>query len=230
MRTTSSRGVVVSRIVAGATLVALLVAACANGSSGRDAAIAANEAQVDGGGWDMLAMQADEVERFDTLAEMGQIADFVLIAQATGVDGVRRVGPEGDEGIDLAQVRFEVVRAIGDWNKDSIVLEFFIPTPQALKALEEQVAGFPPTVLAVRDKGAGDPEEEGLYRLVNSESLWTAQPDGGLVAPLAEDHSDREFASELADVKDLEELGDHLEAARRGCDGECGLSQAAWNR
>lgn len=228
MRTTSDKSVAAFRAAVSVVLVALLAAACSDGTGERVGASAvANEAQADGGGWSQLAMQANEVERFDTLAEMGKIADFVLIAQAAGVDGVRRVGPEGSEGIELAQVRFEVIRAIGDWDEKSILLEFYVPTPEAMSALEAQVVGFPPTVLAVREKAD---KEAGFYRLVNSRSLWTEQPDGGLVAPLAEDPGGEEFASELTELKGLEDLGDHLEAARRDCDGECGLSQAAWNR
>ena len=218
-----------SRAAAGVVLAALLVAACADGSGQREtmAAVAADEAQADGGAWRTFATMAEEVEGFDTLAEMGKIADAVLIAQATGVDGVRRVGPGGDGGIDLVQIRFAVIRAIGDWHEDSVVLELDRPAAAMIAALEEQVPGLPPTLVAVRDKGG---EEAGSHRLVNSLSLWTEQPDGGLVAPLAEDPSGRELASELADLESLEDLGDHLEAARRDCDPECGLAQAAWNR
>ena len=190
MATTSSNNsngmAAVLRVAASVVVAVLLVAACSDGSG---EGVAANDAQSGGGGWDMLPIAADEVEYFDSLAQMGKMADIVVIAQPTGVDGTRRVGPEGDEGIDLAQVRFEVIRPISDWDKDSIVLEFPVASPEAYKALEEQVAGFPPAVLAVRDLGTVEPDRAGLYRLMNSESLWTEQPDGsGLVAPLAEEH------------------------------------------
>lgn len=238
MRTTSntSKGLVaVFRVVAGVVLAALLVAACSDGSGEREnaaAAAAANEAQADGGGWDVFAMQANEVEGFATLTEMGMMADDVMIAQATGVDGVRHAGAEREEGIDLAQVRFEVIRSISDWDaSESVVVEFYVPTPESAKALEERITGFPPTLLALREKRTREGKETGFYRLVNSRSLWAEQPDGGLVAPLAEDvGGEPEFASELAEIKSLEDLGDHLDAARRECDGECGLSQAPWNR
>ncbi|HEV7721246.1 MAG TPA: hypothetical protein VGO60_08175 [Iamia sp.] len=227
------------RVAVGVALALLLAAGCSGGSSENAAAVAANEAQTDGGRWDMLAVQADEVEFFHSLAEMGKIADVVVIAQATKVDGVRRVGPEGEEGIDLAQVRFEVIRAVSDWDENSITLDFYVPSREALKALEEQVAGFPPAVLAVRDKGTVEARWAGQFQLVNQESLWTEQPGGGLVAPLAQHDAldaeggggvEREFASELAEIKTLDDLGGLLDAGRRECDGECGLSQAAWNR
>jgi hypothetical protein len=208
-----------------AVLVALLVAACSDGTGERESVAVANEAQADGGGWDVLAAYGNEVEGFDTLAQMGKIADVVVIAQATGVEGVRRVGPEGEEGIDLVQVRFEVIRAISDWDEDSILLELDAPAPDVLEALEEQISGFPPALLAVREKGR---EEAGFYRVVNSRSLWTEQPDGGLVAPLDLDAAGGELA--VAEIRSLEHLGDHLEAARRDCDPECGRSQAAGNR
>ncbi|HMJ76016.1 MAG TPA: hypothetical protein VK507_08590 [Iamia sp.] len=196
----------------------LLVAACSDSSGERaDAVAGVNEAQRGGGGWGTLAIQADWVERYDTLAEMGMKADVVVIAQATGVDGVRRVGGEGLEGINLAQVRFEVIRAISDWDADSVVVEF--DEPNSLKALEE-VAGFPPAVLILREKGTK--EEAGLYRLVNDQALWTEQPDGGVFPPLYGSPSVERYASELGEIKGLEGLGGHLEAARRRCDPECG--------
>jgi hypothetical protein len=195
--------------VAGVVVVGLLVGACSDGSDEREgAAVVVNEAQRGGGGWAALAVQAEYVERYDTLAEMGMKADVVVIAQATGVDGVRG---------GLAQVRFEVVRAISDWDADSVVVELDEVMP--IQALEEQVAGFPPTVLMLRDKGL---EEEGFYRLVNDQALWTEQPDGGLFAPLFGNLMSDTFASELAEMKTLEDLGDHLEEARRECDPECG--------
>jgi hypothetical protein len=58
--------------------------------------------------------------------------------------------------------------------------------------------------------------------LVNSQGLWTEQPDGGLFAPLYESPFDDTFASELGEMKGLDDLGDHLETARRQCDPECG--------
>jgi hypothetical protein len=233
-------------------LALLLVGACSDSRDGENAAVAAvaaNAAQADGGGWRAFATQANEVEGFASLAEMGQIADVVVIAQATGIDGVRRTGGEGDEGIDLAQIRFDVIRAVSDWDSESVVVEFYVGSPEAARALEERVVGFPPTLLALREKGTK--EEAGLYRLVNSKSLWAEQPGGGLIAPLVEvfeppapvtseapgvgeipraDPEDEEFSPELAETKTLNDLGDLLEAARRECDGECGLSQAAWNR
>lgn len=209
-------------------LAVLLVGACSDGSgeSENAAAMAANEAQADGGGWDVFATQANEVEGFSTLAEMGQIADVAVIAQATGVDGMRRTGGDGDEGIDLVQVRFEVIRSISDWHAESVVVELDAGSPAAARALEERVGGFPPTLLALREKGR---EEAGFYRLVNSKSLWTEQPGGGVVAPLVEffevpeaAQEEREFAAERAEINGLEDLADHLEAARQECGPECG--------
>jgi hypothetical protein len=208
--------------VAGVVVVAvLLVAACSDGSGEREdaaAVVMVNEAQRGGGGWSALAIQAEYVEAYDTLAEMGMKADVVVIAQATGVDGVRRRGPEGLAGSALAQIRFEVIRAISDWDADSVVVEF--DEVMSLTALEEQVVGFPPAVLVLREKGTK--EEAGFYRLVNSQGLWTEQPDGGLFAPLFGFPFDGTYASELGEMKGLEDLGDHLEAARRECDPECG--------
>jgi hypothetical protein len=241
--TSSSKGIApVFRAAAGVVLAGLLVAACSDGSGeSENAAAAANEAQADGGGWSMFATQANEVEGFPSLAEMGRIADEVVIAQATGIDGVRTVGPEGQgESIDLAQVRFEVIRSISDWDAESVVVEFYVGSPEAARAFEQRVAGLPPTLLALRDKGL---EEAGFYRLVNSKSLWTEQPGGGLVAPLADPfeaeraaamaeaagpdateapEEPQEFASELAELESLDGLAGHIEEARRECGSECG--------
>lgn len=207
-------------------LSAVLATACSAGPDEVRATVAVNTAQVDGGGWSVLATPADEVERFATLAELGRIADVVLIAQPTGVDGVRRVGPEGLGGHELAQLRFAVVRAVSEWDEDEVVLEVDVPAA-GVEALEEQVAGFPPALLAVRAKVD---EEAGRYRLVSSRALWTEQPGGGLVAPVAEKDLGGALVERLAEVDTLDELGDHLDAARAECDPECGLAQAAWNR
>jgi hypothetical protein len=39
-----------------------------------------------------------------------------------------------------------------------------------------------------------------------------------------------DIGSALDEIKGLDALADHIEAARERCDPECGLSQAAWNR
>jgi hypothetical protein len=207
-----------ARGAAGAVISVLAVAGCSDGSAERVAAsVAVNEAQRGGGGWGTLAVQANWVEQYDTLAEMGMKADVVVIAQAAGIEGVRRVGGEGLEGLNLAQVRFEVIRAISDWDADSIVVE--LDEPYSMKELEEQVAGFPPAVILLRNKGL---EEEGFYRLINDQALWTEQPGGGLLPPLYGYHFDEKYGAELGEMKSLDDLADHLETARRECDPVCG--------
>lgn len=215
MRSTSSVGMsAVLRVAVGVGLLALLVMACTGNTSDRDATVSGpgsgNQPQVDGGGWELLAIEANEVEGFSSLADMGRIADVVVVAQATAIEGVRELG-KGDDAIELAQVRFQVTRAISNWDADSVLVEFLIPSSEVMKALENQIADLPLTILALRDKGD---LEAGYYRLVNSSSLWTEQPSGGLIAPLAEDDG-RDFASEVAEIRGLEDLGDHLEATRR---------------
>ncbi len=203
----------------------LLVAACSGRTAGHeDRTVATNETQAEGGGWRTLARMAEEVEGFPTLAVMAQMADVVVVAQATGIAGGLRA-----EGVDLIRIRFAVVRPVSDWEGRSIVVEIDLSGSTSMESLEQRIAGFPPTLLALREKG--DPGEADRYRLVSSKALWTEQPGGGLIAPLAEDVSGGpDLAAELAETRTLDDLADHLEAAREDCDGECGLSQAPWNR
>ena len=67
------------------------------------------------------------------------------------------------EGLDLARIRFEIIRSVSDGDAESVVVEF-------------------------------------------------------------------DIGSALDEIKGLDALADHIEAARERCDPECGLSQAAWNR
>jgi hypothetical protein len=219
MATTSRRSTAAAARVAVSAMISLLaVAGCSDGSGDRVAAsVEVNEAQRGGGGWGTLAIQANWVEQYDTLSEMAMKADVVVIAQATGVDGVRSSGGEGLENSGFAQVRFDVVRSISDWDADSVVVEF--DQPNSMKELEEQVAGFPPAVIFLRNKGL---EEEGFYRLVNDQALWTEQPDGGLLPPLYGYHFEEKYGTELGAMKSLDDLAEHLVAARRGCDPDCG--------
>jgi hypothetical protein len=202
---------VTARVVA--VLVVLLAVACSGGEGAgpdQDATALADEAQADGGGWGALVGPTHDLERFATLAEIGQEADAVLIGRATGVDDTERAG-------GIAHVRFEVVRAISDGDVEPVVVE--VDVLASPDALEEQVAGFSPAVLMLRE------EEPGSYRLVNAHGLWTEQPDGGVVAPLVAEPTDDLFAAEraeLAELEGLDELGDHLEVARRRCEPECG--------
>jgi hypothetical protein len=211
--------------VGGVVAAALLVAACSGSSSARqEVTVVTNETQAEGGEWRTLARIAEEVEGFPTLADLGKMADVVVVAQATGIAGGLR-----GRGADLIRIRFAVVRPVSDWDEESIVVELDLPSATSVEALDAAVAGFPPALLALREKGG--PDEAGRYRLVSSKALWTEQPGGGLIAPLAEDVSGGpDLAAELTEARKLDGLADHLEAARRDCDGECGLSQAPWNR
>lgn len=170
-------------------------------------------ALADGGGWGAHVGPTHDLERFATLAEMGQEADAVVIGRATGVDDTGQAG-------GIAHVRFEVARAISDGDADDVVVE--VDVLASPDALEERVAELPPAVLVLRD---GEP---GSYRLVNAHGLWTEQPDGGVVAPLTADPLDVLFATEQAELaareglEGVDDLGDHLEAARRRCEPECG--------
>lgn len=196
--------------------VVLFAVACSGGEgAGPDqgAAALADEARTDGGGWGAHVGPTHDLERFATLAEMGQEADAVVLGRPTGVDDPGRAG-------GIAHVRFEVVRDISDGDADDVVVE--VDVLASPDALEEEVAGFPPAVLILRE------QEPGSYRLVNGHGLWTEQPDGGVVAPLTADPLDVLFApeqagqAELAALEGLDDLGDHLGAARRRCEPECG--------
>lgn len=140
---------------AGAAVVAALalVGGCGGVERWEDvpAAGVAEEAQVDGGGWWQLRRVAEEVEGFGSLAEMGAMADVVVIAQPTGVAGVRRVGLDGPEGLDLVGIRLTVLRSIGVWEDDEIVLE----VDRTSELVEADVAGFPPALIGVRHEAGG---------------------------------------------------------------------------
>ena len=60
----------------------------------------------------------------------------------------------------------------------------------------------------LRDKGGA---EAGLYRLVNSQGLWTSTARATVDAPLAEDApGSGPYKNELAEISTIDELADQL--------------------
>lgn len=139
--------------------------------------------------WDTLRIKAFEAEKYETLAEMGEAADVVVIGRLTDFRANRQFqGDASQDVITYAAVDVKIEKVVrGEAPGSTITLEFMLPAPpkRVPAVVEAQRERMPKgkTVMFLRHKrGEG---ESGLYRLVNSYGLWISDR-GELRSPLAE--------------------------------------------
>lgn len=180
--------------------------------------------------WETLRVNADEVEGYESMAEMAIEADAVVLGTIESIDGIRTV--QGDAAEDVvtyvvASVRVDDTLRGSAEASQPILLEFLLnlPVDRTDAAVDDLRRALPDgdLVLFLRAKRGG--EESGRYRLVNSLGLW-AQTTDGLGSPLAgpsEDVDDEEgptgdiglverYADELAGLSTVVDLAEMLRA------------------
>lgn len=139
--------------------------------------------------WGPLRVQGDEVEGYSSLSEMADEADAVVRGRFAGYGPSRTLGTDTPEDtVTYAAAEVEVVEVLrGEVPADALPVEFLVSAPadQVDALIEEQQRALPEgeVVLFLREKrGEG---ESGLYRVVNSNGLWTTI-EGQLAVPMAE--------------------------------------------
>lgn len=191
-------------VAALAVMVSLGVTACGGSdtSAPTDSAYAA------------LRVQGLEVESYGSLREMAGGADLVVIGKFTSFDISRTI--QGDAAQDVVvygKATLVVTRKVVEEPvATELPVEFLLPygPDEAAAKAAEFAAGLPQEEVLVflRHKGGA---EAGLYRLVNSQGLWTSTVRATLDAPLAEEApGSGPYKGELAGIGSIDELADQL--------------------
>lgn len=189
-----------------AVTISLVVTAC--GGNGASTAADTDSAYA------ALRVQGLEVESYGSLREMARGADFVVIGKFTSFDISRTI--QGDVAQDVVvygKATLVVTRkVVNEPVATELPVEFLLPygPEEAELKAAEFAADLPKedVLVFLRDKGGA---EAGLYRLVNSQGLWTSTARATVDAPLAEDApGSGPYKSELAGIDTIDELADQL--------------------
>lgn len=191
-------------------LLGVTASAC-TGSRGDDPAApetAPEQAAREAAFWDALRITGSEVPGFDSLAEMIDGSDLVVIGRLANFRQSRQLTFSSDDIVTYGGVDLLVTEVLhGAPVGDVILLEFLVieRPDRVAAAIEAQDAALPAGDVIVflhekRGKGEAD-----IYRPVHSTGMWIAT-EGGIVAPLRPPGSPVPFGDELADVRSLSEL------------------------
>ena len=158
--------------------------------------------------WDALRITGSEVPGFDSLADMAEGSDLVVIGRLANFRQSRQLTFGSDDivtygGVDLLITEVLYGRPVGD----IVLLEFLVNErpDRVAAAIEAQDAALPAgdVIVFLHEKqGEG---EAGIYRPMHSTGMWIAG-GGEIVAPLRPPGSTVPFGDELADVRSLSEL------------------------
>lgn len=151
--------------------------------------------------WEPLRLQGSEVEWYDSVEEMADAADLVVVGSLAGFEPGRELtlaDPAAGSVIFVNAV-FDVAETLsGDASADEeLVVEFVTPiasTAEVPAYIDEltTLVGTRDVVLFLRDKATSVggleplPEEEGLLRIVNSYGLVTETAEMPVDVPLGE--------------------------------------------
>lgn len=170
--------------------------------------------------WEPLRITGDEVEAFDTLLGMASSADIVAVVTLHNFRASRIV--QGDAPED--QVAYAAVDAVfeevvrGQAPGASVPLEFTLrfPTGDVPAIVSAQRGALPeePVLVFLRHKGG---PEEGLYRLVNMQGLWTEE-EGQLRCPIARPPAAAAVAPHASPAEALQQLHDEKAALARAAE------------
>jgi hypothetical protein len=191
-------------VAALAVTVSLAVTACGGSDTGAptDSAYTA------------LRVQGLEVESYGSLREMAGSADLVAIGKFTSFDISRTIrGDAAQDVVVYGKATLVVTRKVVEEPvATELPVEFLLPygPDEAAAKAAEFAADLPKEEVLVflRHKGGA---EAGLYRVVNSQGLWTTTARAALDTPLAEEAPESgPYKGELAGISSIDELADQL--------------------
>lgn len=162
------------------------------------------------GFWEAFRIEADEVEYYATIGEMGRSADAVAIGKLVGFDKERTVqGDAPEDVITYVVASFEVSQVVAGKLSDAVIpLEFLVTHGSANVDLESALPEGDLVVFLREKRGSG---EGGLYRAVNSLGLWTSSSRAPVDTPLApESPADSIFADEVRSLDSLTEFASYV--------------------
>ncbi|MGH2456307.1 MAG: hypothetical protein ACRDHD_08635 [Candidatus Limnocylindria bacterium] len=152
------------------------------------------------------------------MAAMARGADAVVVGHFTGIRDSRVIqgdAPQDRVGYAAADVLVSEL-LLGQLPTDNVPLEFLLTAPgDPVDQVSELGRSLPTgeSVLFLREKGGA---EASLFRVVNSNGLWTATTRAPLDTPLAADEpaSSKLYAAELAGIQTLAEFIDAVRQLR----------------
>jgi hypothetical protein len=162
--------------------------------------------------WAGLRVVGDETEYFAELGDMGEGADIVATGNFTDFQLSRTIRDAAvpEDVVSYAVASFETTEMQADTAATEVLpVEFLLPgdtEAEQLAAVERLRAELPQAELVVFLRAKSGPEEDGLYRLVNSTGLWVDE-GGGIKAPLVHE-GETPYEDAVADVGSVAELFD----------------------
>jgi hypothetical protein len=183
-----------------------LVVGC-GGSAVADSTAPARDASF----WEPITIIGWEVEQYSTLVEMAASADIVARGQIVDYVFSREITTDPPEAsVTYSAMMFAPTEVLHGDSPELVPIEFLLSARPEDRdvALELQAQNMPNGEILVflRHKGGA---EAGLYRLVNSDGLWTVI-NGVLVAPVSMDADTlhERYESELLGVDNIDQLVD----------------------
>lgn len=189
-----------------AGLVIMALGGCGGGSDG--------DAVVSRDAWAPLRVEGSEVEWFESVEDIADAADLVVVGHVSEVAPGRVIDDADDPAagsvgfVDVTVDVAEVLSGELPGDGESVTVEFFAPAVEGEDAVDEldELVNSGDLVLFLRDKGKGIdgvdplPEERGLWRIVNSHALVAETEEQPVDVPLAEEMVDSdEPAQSLSD-------------------------------
>lgn len=159
---------------------------------------------------------ADEIESYDSIAEMATHSDAIVVGRITSVDLGRVVhGDAAQDVVAYVTLTIATDRLIAGEAPPLVPVEFLGGSPASAEDMvaRARAAGLPASqvVAFLHEKaGAG---EAGLYRLVNSTAIWAATARSTLDTPVRDLPPSRSglYRAEVARLAGLGDLIDFIE-------------------
>lgn len=166
--------------------------------------------------WDVLRVAGDEVEGWPTIGEMKESADAVVMGKFVSFALNRVVaGDAAEDSVGYGAAKVQLAETISGMTEGGpITLEFVLPgTAGDFEAVVKELETSLPEgemLLFLREKrGTG---EAGLFRLVNSNGLWTTTSRADVDAPLADARVGETYKSEVGEFSSLDQLVDYVKS------------------
>jgi hypothetical protein len=163
--------------------------------------------------YSILRIEGDEVESFDSLKAMAKGADTVAVGTLKSFGVSRTIQSDAvQDSIVYGKATLQVTKQVaGKPVAAEVPVEFLLPysPDEASRRAGEFNAAIPKGDVLVFLRAKRGPGEAGLYRLVNSEGLWTSTQRAALDAPLAEE-TPAQYKNDLAGTGSIAQLAEKL--------------------
>lgn len=167
------------------------------------------------GFFDTLRTGGDEVEGWTTIGGMKAESDIVGLGRFVSFGLSRTIqGDAPEDVVAYGKALLQLNETISGKAPDGLItVEFILPgNPAKYEATVEELERSLPTgdlLVFLRHKGG---REAGLYRLVNSNGLWTSTTRAAVDAPFADSELGVPYASELGALTEFDQLVSYVKS------------------